>query len=912
MLHHSQRAENTSNSPPYVRQPFRRQSSSAGTPTIRSYHNADFEKHELPEYCQDGQSQRMAGLGVANVKNLPNLPDLPDLDKRGRTEITDNLRFTRKHVASNPSAESRESLYSGSTAIQDSPQLSELVDFNSAEIKKKPVVSQSRSSDHRAWPGQTSTNSTSRLRLDCPTEGDILINSWSRFTIPILILALYSTIFSATFLGIAIKKPRWGDRIGTKHHMSFAQATLLSTSISKTIELSFGTVFVALLGQILTRRAVARTAGGTRTGVSIAEMSMRSWITQPGSLLTDWSVLRYTVATVLGVIAIIATLTATFYGTAAEALVSPKLRFGPMEHRVLIGKVSASFANSPYLQQNCETPIPTTIDDPKDRGDTCFQIEHAGAGFRNLQSYISGWGQMVGKGGTAGNLHRRPAPTAMLPNNVMVYGQWINPTNANITKDSKFYQRLVQNITVAMPHANIIDAVSNNPRNHILQPRDLQASPGDLIGEFYVSASVPAPTVNILCAGMSGEELAPLTSPNGSLAPTTSNATVVDDLFRFSDNFGKLRQPRPSFKKVPLPFNTVVNFSQPYGSDSIYMLATPPQNTSTNEHVLCSVKAMQYPNCTTKYHMAEAGGELSVHCGKEDKDNTIPYSNSQPEAPSGIWEKDWKDVGIEWIKAVGLNGGASDANSSIARLVTQMIPAFDKTTHEASLDPSLPSIGEAIGVLVSSTMLLSSQDAPFIHFWNYSDNFPILESPQYAAFNATVKFKDYASGGTQNWQSIFYLVLVAAFLLNSFGLTYLVWRFYVDGQVTDYTDPANLFALAINSPPSTTMRGMCGAGPSDEVLGKKWQVNMDVDVDGGGEDVHESSPSGAGGGGGAGAFGGVKHPHFYIQCPDDEDMESLRSIGPPKPKRKNTVQSMQSLWGGESPAVEQYRRLMGS
>jgi hypothetical protein len=45
-----------------------------------------------------------------------------------------------------------------------------------------------------------------------------------------------------------------------------------------------------------------------------------------------------------------------------------------------------------------------------------------------------------------------------------------------------------------------------------------------------------------------------------------------------------------------------------------------------------------------------------------------------------------------------------------------------------------------------------------------------------------------------------------------------------DGLVTDYTEPQNLFALAINSPPSRALAGSCGHGPDGAELVTPWHV----------------------------------------------------------------------------------------
>lgn len=131
-------------------------------------------------------------------------------------------------------------------------------------------------------------------------------------------LAVYSTILSGLYLGVAIRKPRYGKSIRTHGGLSPSTASLLSTLFAKTIELSFVTVFVAFLGQVLSRRAIV--GQSRRRGVSIAEMTMRTWIMQPGTLITHWETVKYAALSFLGVIALTAAFVAILYTTAADAL----------------------------------------------------------------------------------------------------------------------------------------------------------------------------------------------------------------------------------------------------------------------------------------------------------------------------------------------------------------------------------------------------------------------------------------------------------------------------------------------------------------------------------------------------------------------------------------------------------------
>ena len=251
------------------------------------------------------------------------------------------------------------------------------------------------------------------------------------------------------------------------------------------------------------------------------------------------------------------------------------------------------------------------------------------------------------------------------------------------------------------------------------------------------------------------------------------------------------------FAKYPIPYNTIVNSSKFYG-DSIYLLAT----TAAEQLTLCSIRGSLTPNCSTEYHARLSGGTLTTNC--EDPTDDLSYYKSDPKATNGVLDRDWINVAIDWILTVGFNTGIKDNSGSNAHLLTQLI------LGSPALDPSLPSIAEALAVLSGSTLLLSTLDAPFIHFWNYSATVPTLKDPQYQAFNATLNFQDYASGGTQRWQSLFHIVLAVIFVTNVVCLVYLILS---RGLVTDFIEPQNLFGLSLNSPPSKNFDGSLGKEP---------------------------------------------------------------------------------------------------
>jgi hypothetical protein len=116
-------------------------------------------------------------------------------------------------------------------------------------------------------------------------------------------------------------------------------------------------------------------------------------------------------------------------------------------------------------------------------------------------------------------------------------------------------------------------------------------------------------------------------------------------------------------------------------------------------------------------------------------------------------------------------------------------------------------------------------DAPFVmRQWNYTKL--IVEQEQHQYFNASIRAQQYASGGIDDAASrAWVIVLLLVFLMNILVLIYFIVH---RGLVTDFSEPPNLFALAVNSPPSHVLAGSCGGGPE----GKQYMVNWFVNHEG--------------------------------------------------------------------------------
>lgn len=103
--------------------------------------------------------------------------------------------------------------------------------------------------------------------VTCPSHKPIAIPRTSWLWLILLTLSIFSTVFSGIYLAIAIRGPRYGRLIHQDRAFSISTASVLFTVFAKLIELSFVTVFVAFLGQVISRRAFMRKHG---KGITLA------------------------------------------------------------------------------------------------------------------------------------------------------------------------------------------------------------------------------------------------------------------------------------------------------------------------------------------------------------------------------------------------------------------------------------------------------------------------------------------------------------------------------------------------------------------------------------------------------------------------------------------------------------------
>lgn len=708
---------------------------------------------------------------------------------------------------------STEKLYRDSDVSRSGPETT--IESYTMRIPRKPLPDSARQI-------QDNGQGLSLQNLyECSSVRPPIEQQWTWLNKIVIGLAIFSTLFSGMFLGVAVYRPRWGYSIGPQGRLPYNTATLSCVLISKAVELAFATTFVAFLGQVLSMRAI-QPYGAIKTlqGLSMADINMKLWVLQPGTLLTHFAGVRYVLPSLLGMSTLVATLGTTFYTTAAQSLVSPKLKLGKVDEVPLYGEVSAPYADISYLRSRCDIPVTTSVDE-NNPGSLCLQLFFAAFTFRDWNAYLGDWAEI--QTSQADVAENRPLPHSNFYPDITASGQWVSSLD-DFVRDSDKWGRLIHNTSLAMPHANLYNA-ARSERNRIIQPADLDGA-----GEYYIDAAVPAPAVNVLCAGATSDELKPLIG-NETHHATGSVTSNLQDIFQWvsakNSSYDTWPQPAPWFGKFPIDYNTVSSVTTTFGTSTLWVLGKPNASTIANSpYILCGIRSFQNPDCTTSYHLSQIGGELTVHCGT-DPENTFPYSRT-PSAqlprttrlldPQGF-ELAWKDVGVELSQTLPLGIGLTDSNASLARMLTQMIPPWNPNKLE--LPTNLPLIGESLAVMAANTLLASSQSAPFVDYWNYSTD---LNTTHIVQFPVQLSYKDYTSGPQNDWEGLFYVVLTSVFLQSAFCLVFIVRSLQKFGEFVDLTEPQNLFTLAMSSPPSRSLEGSCGGGPTTSMLGKKFHV----------------------------------------------------------------------------------------
>lgn len=94
-------------------------------------------------------------------------------------------------------------------------------------------------------------------------------------------------------------------------------------------------------------------------------------------MITDIRAVKHVAFTKLGFLCLVATFVGMLYTTASDALISPKLRFGRQEQKILHSYARASYANLPYIRDSCLIPISKEMDSSSN--DACLAVSLSGA-----------------------------------------------------------------------------------------------------------------------------------------------------------------------------------------------------------------------------------------------------------------------------------------------------------------------------------------------------------------------------------------------------------------------------------------------------------------------------------------------------------------------------------------------------
>ncbi|PSK34509.1 60S ribosomal protein L7 [Elsinoe australis] len=480
--------------------------------------------------------------------------------------------------------------------------------------------------------------------------------------------------------------------------------------------------------------------------------------------------------------------------------------------------------------------------------------------------------------------YKRPPGFGLMYENTTITASWID-IQPPLNEDG----RIITNSSLAYPHAGVYQA-ARDPNNGILQPQEL-----DGLGLYGVRASVASPVMNVLCIQTPNKaDLDPLvyeTWPaagnfsqfNSTIWPAQianitssnfNNATALDKYFRWGNATEELLA-RPIFARYPIKHDTLLNHTQAvYGRDAIYLLGQ-----GVGEYVICELSASLTPNCATDYNATASSGSMEAVCSNKTYSDIPRDRNADVDgdAIQGVStrSKDWFEVAGEWGKSLALHTGISEGRGSNSRILMNLLLTPPEPGLPQRLKRATPSISEALAVMAGSTLMYSSLDAPFnTRQWNENFTSNILEVAQPETFKAWVRGQEYASGGIDAKSRAFLLILFPVFVFNALMLGYFLSQ---RGLVTDYSEPPNLFALALNSPPSHLLAGSCGAGPHGDQYKVNWffqQENDHLYMESGAE------PEGY-------THGGTKMPYV--------DGEEIELVGSPHQAQFNTLSKRKSL-----------------
>jgi hypothetical protein len=293
---------------------------------------------------------------------------------------------------------------------------------------------------------------------------------------------------------------------------------------------------------------------------------------------------------------------------------------------------------------------------------------YATVGYHNFQRYLSDWDTTASNGNGSIDQNLRPPGFGLLYENTTVIAKWIDTRNTTVV--SKEHGRVINNVSMAMPHSGVFSA-ARDQRNGILQPEELNSE-----GTYSLRASVPSPVMNVLCVNMNKTELAPIVYdtwnnetvdintwgnvPGIRGNATTTNAPVVDGIFGWNTTEKNTWNYPPVFGRYPMPFNTILNHTSfEWGRPAIYLLGQggPADGGAdgTGIFTLCKIHVSISPSCSTRHNVTGSGGTMEALCNEPD--DKMAYIKSDPDAKLSQPVANWRDIGTDWANSLSLGTG---------------------------------------------------------------------------------------------------------------------------------------------------------------------------------------------------------------------------------------------------------------
>ena len=154
-------------------------------------------------------------------------------------------------------------------------------------------------------------------------------------------------------------------------------------------------------------------------------------------------------------------------GKLIPSIVKPQLRFDQWQSRNLQGLVNTSFANAQYIETNCKTPIDPQMDLLYSTNTCLDVVDFAARSYNNYGLYMAAWSNFANSTNGSTDMNTRPLGVGQIDEGTDINAAWVQVSN--VTEVSAAFGRSVNNVSLAMPHAGLVQAAQDSI-NGILQP----------------------------------------------------------------------------------------------------------------------------------------------------------------------------------------------------------------------------------------------------------------------------------------------------------------------------------------------------------------------------------------------------------------------------------------------------------